>query len=305
MVKLFIQTKRMSSKSSKEKAQQDVAPEVVPITHIVFQEADITVLQEAMALDQSFGGDVIQIRDEFAVGPLEGLDDEEGWNNRVSWWRELIEISPYPNNLVGSFDDRKTVKELKQKLEEDEKVQLWIWVGQNGHDVCGYYWLISQLKEYEGRVLILYLNNLPFITEKGQLFYPTALHQIQPKEFLKAKKLCRRLTGIEFEGDGDEWKKLCTENSLIRILEGGKKIGNKEVSFYDNDILAGLTSEPQKGARAMHQILSKMKLKTGDVFLLWRMKALEREGKLQISGDPSKGWKEFEVTLKTIPSQEE
>ena len=61
-------------------------------------------------------------------------------------------------------------------------------MGQNAHDVCGYYWLISQLQPYQGRVIVLYMNNLPFINEKGQIFYPTALHEIQPKEFLKAKK---------------------------------------------------------------------------------------------------------------------
>jgi len=43
---------------------------------------------------------------------------------------------------------------------------------KNKHDVCGYYWLMSQLKDLQGRIYILYLNNLPFINDKGQIFYP-------------------------------------------------------------------------------------------------------------------------------------
>lgn len=272
--------------------------------HIVFQEADVAVLKKAIELDPSLQGRIVQIKDEFAVGPLDGIDTEEGWNAREAWWRELITGSPYSNDLVGSFDDRKTVQEIKSHLAEDTNKPIWIWMGQNGHDVCGYYWLIEQLKEYQGRIFVLYLNNLPFINEKGHIFYPTALHEIQPKEFLKAKKLCRKVTISEFEVDPDEWKKLMGENALIRILEGGKKIAGKEEDFYDPDILRVVTGEWQKGNRAMHNILAKMKIKTGDVFILWRMKKLVEQGKMEMNGDPAKGWKEFEVKLKSMQGEE-
>jgi hypothetical protein len=270
------------------------------MTHVVFQQADVNTLKKAIELDATLAGDVIQIKDDFAVGPLENLDTEEGWAARENWQRTLLNDSPYSNeNLVGSFDDRKTVEEIKQWLNENEKEELWIWMGQNQHDVCSYYWLISQLKEYQGRVVVLYFNNLPFINEKGQIFYPSALHEILPKEFLKAKKLNRKVTLSEFEVDPDEWKKLCNENAMIRILEGGKKIVGKNEDFYDNDILSGLGNDWQKGNRAMQSILGKMKIKTGDVFLLWRMKKLAGEEKIEINGDTSKSWKDFEVKLKT------
>jgi hypothetical protein len=54
----------------------------------------------------------------------------------------------------------------------------------------------------------------------------------------------------------------------------------------------------------MHAILSKLKIKTGDVFLLWRMKKLAGEDKIEIHGDTSRGWKEFEVKLKTAATDE-
>jgi hypothetical protein len=273
--------------------------------HIVFQQADVLTLKKAIDLDESLQGDILEIKDDFAVGPLENIDTEEGWAARENWWRELLAQSPYSHDqLVGSFDDRKTVEELKRRLDENETEVAWLWMGQNQHDVCGYYWLIPQLKEYQGRIFVLYLNNLPFINEKGQIFYPTTLHEIQPKEFLKAKKLSRAVTLSEFEVDPDEWKRLTAENAMIRILEGGKKIVGKETDFYDKDILTNLTSEFQKGNRAMANILGKMKIKTGDVFLLWRMKYLAGEDKLEINGDTTKSWKEFEVRLKSsIPTE--
>ena len=211
-----------------------------------------------------------------------------------------MDQSPYAgDNLVGSFDDRETVARLKKLLEEDQKEEVWIWMGQNQHDVCGYYWLIAQLKEFQGRVVVLYFNNLPFINDKGQIFYPTTLHEILPKEFLKAKKLNRKVTLSEFEVDPDEWKRLSTENAMIRILEGGKKIVGKEETFYDKDVLNGLSGEWQKGNRAMHHILGRMKLKTGDVFILWRMKYLAAQEKIEMNGETNRNWKDFEVKLKS------
>jgi hypothetical protein len=267
--------------------------------HVVFQQADVHTLKKAIELDETLTGDVIQIRDDFAVGPIDNLDSEDGWAARENWQRSLLNESPYSSeNLVGSFDDRKTVEEIKQRLDGNDKEELWIWMGQNQHDVCSYYWIISQLKDYQGKIVILYFNNLPFINDKGQIFYPAALHEILPKEFLKAKKLNRKITLSEFEVDPDEWKRLCNENAMVRILEGGKKIVGKDESFYDKDLLTGLSSEWQKGNRAMQSVLGKMKIKTGDVFLLWRMKKLAEEGKIEINGDTSKSWKDFEVRLK-------
>ena len=269
--------------------------------HIVFNEADIEVLKKAQALDDSLGGEVIIIRDDYAVGPIENLFETEGYQQRRDWWKSLIEVSPYDSEqLMHMVDDRMTVHNLKKALDENPKEEVWIWMGQNQHDVCGYYWLITQLSEYQGRIFVLYLNNLPFINEKGQIFYPTWLHEIQPKEFLKAKKLCRKVTLSEFEVDPDEWKKLSAENHYVRILEGGKKLAGKEVEFYDKDIMAGLTNDWQKGNKAMFSILGKMKVKTGDVFLLWRMIELGKEEKLEINGNTAKGWKDFEVKLKTV-----
>lgn len=272
--------------------------------HIVFQEADVETLKQAIALDESLAGEIFLIRDDFAVGPIADLDTEEGWELRRNWWMEKVAASPYSREETGQFDDRQTVARIREMLDEQESLEAWIWMAQNQHDVCGYFWLIPQLKEYQGRVVVLYFNNLPFINDKGQIFYPLNLHEIQPREFLKAKKLNRKVTLSEFEVDPDEWKRLANENAVVRVLEGGKKIVGKEEDYYDKDVITGLTGEWQKGHRAMHHILGKMKEKTGDVFLLWRMQKLAEEGRIEMQGDATKSWKDFEVKLKSsVPAE--
>ena len=266
--------------------------------HIVFNTADIEVLNQAFELDEEMRGEIVEIKDEWGVGPIQGLETEEGWNARVEWWRGLLKGSPYGEQLAGSFDDRKTVEALMQKLDADENEQAWLWMGQNQHDVTGYFWLMPQLRAYQGRLMIIFLNNLPFINEKGHLFYPWGLSEILPREAVKAKKLARPVTISEFEIDPDEWKKLSDENALVRILEGGKKIVGKEESFYDNEILKNCSGEWQKGSRLLSNTLNRMKIKTGDVFVMWRIQQLAATEKLEVNGDINKGWKDFDVRLK-------
>jgi hypothetical protein len=271
--------------------------------HIVFETANIAVLQQAIELDETIQGTILEIKDDYAVGPLGDIYATEGYQLRRDWWKSLLEFSPYTEQL-DLVDDKLTVHHLLKQLDEEPDTEVWIWMAQNAHDVCGYYWLMSQLKDYQGRVQVLYLNNLPFINEKGQIFYPSYLHEIQPKEFLKAKRLARPITLSEFEVDPDEWKKHCQESAMVRFLEGGKKIIGKEVSFFDKDILANINSEPQKLSKILTNTLSKMKVKTGDVFLVWRIRELINEGKLEAIGDWNKSWKDISVKMQGGKSQD-
>jgi hypothetical protein len=265
--------------------------------HIVFNASEVNLMRDVIKLDDSLSGNAIQVKDDFAVGPLIDIETAEGWNSRVSWWKELLKNSPYENDPQTFFDDRETVKGIKEQLNTNAAEQVWIWMGQNQHDVCGYYWFIQHFKEYQGRIQAIYLNNLPFINEKGQLFYPSWISEIQPKELLKAKRLARPVTMSEFEVDPDEWKKLCAENSMVRILEGGKKIVSRDETFYDGEILKNLTDDWQKATRVLTNTLHRMKIKTGDVFVMWRVKELISQGRIEVLGDINKTWKEFDLKL--------
>jgi hypothetical protein len=265
--------------------------------HIVFNTADVDVLKQAMDMEASMAGEVIEIKDDYAVGPLTNLYTEEGRTARNAWWKQVLQGGDY-DGLVekGVVNDDATAALLKEKLDADEAEVIWIWAAQNKHDVSGYYWLMSQLKDYQSRIFILYLNNLPFINEKGHIFYPEWIHVIPPKEFLKARKLARPITLSEFEVDPDEWKRLCGEGKMARILEGGKKLAQYDADYYDTDLRKFITPEWQKASKIIHQFLHKNKQTTGDAFLLWRLKCLIAEGNLDVQGD-LKGMKDFEIKL--------
>jgi hypothetical protein len=273
--------------------------------HIVFQQADAEVLRKSFELDETLSGEIIEIKDDFAVGPIKDIYSPEAIEGRRNWWRMVLQGGDYDGHVDnGSVDDVNTVSELIERLRSDEKEIVWIWAAQNKHDVSGYYWLIGQLKEFQGRIYILYLNNLPFISEKGNIFYPENLFEIPPKEFLKARKLARPVTLSEFEIDPDEWTRLQNEEKGVRILEGGKKLVQYDDDFYDGDLKKFITPDWQKASRIIHQFLSKNKHKTGDAFLLWRLKLMLANGGFDVQGEV-KNMKDFEVKLPAKQAVEE
>ena len=267
--------------------------------HVVFNEPDVEVIKKAIELDASLSGEVLLIRDDYAVGPLLDIYTPEGAAERKDWWRMIFAGSDHEGIVdEGKVNDEQVLLNIKEALANEEAEQVWIWAAQNKHDVCGYYWLVAQLSEFHGRVEILYLNNLPFINEKGNIFYPDWLSQIQPKEFLKAKKLARPITTSEFEVDADEWNKITADGKMVRLLEGGKKLIQKDVDYYDADLTKYITADAQKANKVINAFLSKNKETTGDAFMLWRLKELALQPQFEVQGE-LKGLKDFDIKKRT------
>lgn len=267
--------------------------------HIVFNRPDVEVLQKAIELEESMQGDVIQIQDDYAVGPLLNVYIGEGIERRKNWWSEVLAGGDYDRKAdTGEVDDYKTVAELVGTMRRNPDEIIWIWAAQNKHDVSGYYWLLHYMKEFQGRVHILYLNNLPFINEKGLIFYPQWLSEIPLKEFLKARKLARPITLSEFEVDPDEWTKLCNEDNGVRVLEGGKKLVQAGYDYYDAELIKFITNDWQKASKIINQFLTKAKSTTGDAYLLWRLKTMVANELLDAQGE-LKNMKDFELKLKS------
>jgi hypothetical protein len=269
--------------------------------HIVFNGPDVKLLQQAIELDESLQGEMVLIRDDYAVGPLTNIYVGEGIEQRRQWWQQVLAGGDYEGKANGGeVDDYKTVAELVGTLRRDENEVIWIWAAQNKHDVCGYYWLLKYIAEFQGRVFILYLNNLPFINEKGNIFYPNWISEIPAKEFLKAKKLAREITLSEFEVDPDEWTKLCNENNGIRLLEGGKKLQGEGYDFYDAELKRYVTKDWQKASKIIHNYLAKAKHNTGDAYLLWRLKTIIAQEQFDVQGKIA-NMKDFEVKIPSAP----
>src|SRR3982750_1912752 len=100
--------------------------------HIVFNEADIKVLQQAIELDESLAGEIVCIKDDYAVGPLDNIYIGEGIEARKQWWREVLAGGDYDGKVdSGEVDDYKTIAELVGNMRRDAEQKIWLWAAQN------------------------------------------------------------------------------------------------------------------------------------------------------------------------------
>lgn len=266
------------------------------IIHLVFQQEAAEVLRESFALDDCAKGDVVVVNEDYSVGNIAGIFEAEGWQKRKNFWKSIEEETYTHNEEPDEMsEDKLNIHKLLKEMKEKPDMHLWIWMGQNEQDVCGYYQIISQLSELCGRVYVLYLNNLPFINEKGGIFYPSRLAEILPREFVKARKLVREVSVAEFELDGEEWKKLCSEDAFVRTLEGGKKIVSQPGNYYDQQILKVLGRESCRLSRLLSNLSSKSKINKPEKFWIWRLRHMLMNDTLLMAGD----WaKQKDITLK-------
>jgi hypothetical protein len=250
--------------------------------HIVFESRGAELLTAAMDMDESLDGEIKCIADDYSVGPISDLFSDHGLAERANWWHMVrgTDISS-----AGNDADTATLSNVVQRMEEEEFDQVWIWMAPNARDICGYYWLISRLKAFSGRVFLISLNNLPFISDKGTVFYPLSLSEIPPREFIKAKKLARTVTPAEFETDPDEWFRLAAENKNLRVLEGGKKIVQYDEDYFDKSLQHFLQPVFQKIPRLTQQYLLKSPVKTNEYFLQWRVKQMAGAGLAELLGE--------------------
>jgi len=254
--------------------------------HIVFDAKGAAELSAAMDIDDSLDGETILIRDDYSTGPLRDIFTAEGQDYRRQWW-SAISDGHGGHTVEGSDEESDSLKlqRVIERMEQEEFDQIWIWVAPNAKDVCGYYWTISLLNAFAGRIYVLHLNNLPFISDKGTVFYPSFLAEIPPREFVKARRLARAVSSAEFETDPDEWTRICEGDKNLRLLEGGKKLIQQEDDYYDKSLLNFLQPVFQKIPRTLHQYILKSQEKVNETFLLWRLKQLVISGVAEQQGD--------------------
>lgn len=256
--------------------------------HIMAGQAAADNLKNAFELDENLRGEILVFHDQLALGPIL-MEEGQTFDELRTAYHHLL----HPESQEMMQEDAALKSWIEKALAEEEPVCFWL--SPCAMDVCAYYRILPYFKNHPGMLHIIAINGLPFLNEKGQLFYPNSFAQIPAREFMKTKRLLREVTPSEFETDGDEWARLCAENTWVRTYEGGKKIISRDVSYYDAQIQAVIGTEFQKASKILNESLKKTALQHAETFLSWRIRTLATSGQFQTQGDLNKGLKDFEV----------
>jgi Domain of unknown function (DUF1835). len=252
--------------------------------HVINGTENAERLKDAISLDDTLQGEIITLHDNPAFGPLSIENNDE---YRKEWY------SSFQFDLSNiTLNQEALASLLRSAVEQDEPVCLWI--APNAWDICTYYQMTYIFRKHPGLFHTIQIIGLPFLNEKGQLFYPTYFHQIPAKEFSKTKRLIKEVSTAEYEVDGDEWIKLASEHSLLRMYEGGKKIVSKEATILDNPIIYHTGDGFAKASKIVQEVMKKNNLQYYLPYLQYRTIQLIEQGIL-IANDTNKSWKDIEI----------
>jgi hypothetical protein len=269
------------------------------IYHFITGTQACTQLQEAIEKEPEMQGTIVCMEDALSIGPLQPSEGESFRTLRENYYKEL---SPNEKNPVQCPELDK-VDEIIQRLQEDNAAIVWFWVAPAAVDICAYYWLLTKLACFTGRLYVVNIAGLPFLDENGKLFYPKSFKEIPAKEMIKARKLARAITPAEREVDVEEWRKILAENTDIRLYEGGKKIQGKNADHFDSLLLSFCSGQMQKASKILRQTISRYQPPVPDLFLLHRLRYLVQSGKLIAQGNIEKPANEWDI--KTVETQPE
>lgn len=263
--------------------------------HIVFEQNSKERLEEFFKTEFIFSGEIFVLEDDYSVGPLT-IDVSQIFEIRKMWWSEVLKHSPYIKN-IDKVNDNQVIFAIKQYLEVDSNNQICIWYLPNAHDLTGYFLLLQLLQNYISQISTIFLHNLPFLNEKGQLFYPKYLNEIPISELKKTTRFIKQFPLNDLEIENEAWNKITEQNRYLRLYDSGKKLLNYEADYLDKDIISFLQNTPQKMIKIIHQYQHKYKNYISDVFIGWRLIELIKGNKILANLEDNLGWKEIEVRI--------
>ncbi|PQJ10215.1 hypothetical protein CJD36_016115 [Flavipsychrobacter stenotrophus] len=261
------------------------------IYHIVTGDMAAAPLAQAIEMEPSMAGTVIVIKDVLSVGPIQKEEGQKFSELRSAFWQDVVLSEKNPIEA----DDLERLILVGNELYKDPTAQIWIWNAPSPADVCTYHWAMKYVGKWKGRLYVVNIAGLPFLDENGKLIFPKNISEILPKELVKARKLARLVTPAEVEIDTEEWDKLVKENAGIRTLEGSKRLTSRAETYYDNQLMAYVTPQFQKASKVINNLLAKVSVPTGDLYLGWRLRKMGEAGLVHMQGEVNKGLKDFEV----------
>ncbi len=240
--------------------------------HIIVGDVAAENLKAAFELDENLKGDVLVLKDTLGIGPI--AVDQKGHDGvRTTFWRGML-----GEDFEGVMDAHRVKQIIEHAQEQEEPVCLWM--APCVSDVCAYYYLLTQFKDYPGMFHVIIIDSLPFLNEKGAVFYPRNFGEVLPKEFIKTKRLLKEVSPADYETEGETWQNLQAENAMVRVHKGGKEIVSADETYFDTIIYNTVSKEPQKGSKIIRQALGKTDQTVSDVFLYSRLAQMAQNGQI-------------------------
>lgn len=272
--------------------------------HLLYRTARQQAITEVLLADASFATEVYFLEDDYSLGTIQDIDQSGA--DRNAFWQAL---EPYMSVKDATVQhpyqaDQKLLQQIEKALQANTDQQICIWFANNAPETCAYLRILWYFKNYAEQIRQIHIDNLPFFSPEGRIFFPKQIAEIELHELLKCKQLLRQPSLAEIEIDVAEWDTLKEVSSDIRILKSPKLLESAAMdTTLDLYIKQFFQLHPKtaKVARVVKDIHKKYG-NYADAVVLARIDRLVQSGALQWHGERAKHFVDCDIALPQVVS---
>ncbi|WXR60944.1 DUF3658 domain-containing protein [Peptostreptococcaceae bacterium AGR-M142] len=247
-------------------------------THIVFGDSAKGSLKYFFENNENdYSGEVVGLLDDLSVGPLNDIDKEEGFRQRIYWINNLNkEVMPY-------FEEySKAVVDSYNNLNDIDKTHtIIIWHGNNSSDQVGLRYIISKLENKN--IYEVDVSKQPIMFFKDEAYIPRALGECSIENIEKVILNMKKIDNERLEELKNDWQELRNSKENLRIVKDSKILGVEE-DFYDSKIVANTGFNFKMAARIIGKTMGESKHLVTDTYIDYRIRKLIEQGKIKYQG---------------------
>lgn len=239
------------------------------------------------SLGLSFGS----IRD-----PLCAEDRLESHKVLFSFWNDALEqeMNQEITGLAAALE------EVRNRVANGEAVR--IWYSDIPDELCGFYWLMDQLRSLpDGHGTIYALKQPAFLESENEIRCFRGWGEIEPGEFYKFTDLAVPVSDFMCRYYSNMWRQLQEENTRIRACVNGNLVSAPD-DLYDFYIQKEIDAQPDEFREAIvvGNVLGKYNPGISDGYIHYRIAKMVDAGKLIAVTAPKKDDPGYWRTLKKV-----
>lgn len=213
-----------------------------------------------------------------------------------SFWDADLETQSR-EQLTEAAEALETIKE-RVAAGEDAR----IWYSDTPDELCGFYWLMDQLRNLpkdHGRLYTI--KQLKFEEIGEEIRMNNGWGGIEPGQFHRYLPLAAEISDFQCRYFGNAWRELQQENSLIRACINGR-LSSAPEDLFDFYIQREIDAQPDefREAKVVGGILGKYEPGIGDGYIHYRIDKLVQNGTLTALTAPGEGEPGYWRTLKKV-----
>lgn len=187
-------------------------------------------------------------------------------------------------------DAADSLSAIRRRAEAGEELR--IWYSSQPDELCGFYWFMDQLQQWDswgGPVLTVQLPEWEPV-RNDQLVRKNSWGDVAPGEWHRYVALQQPLTPALRQFCSSHWRELQRENAPLRAVLNGRLVSAPQ-TLYDSFILREIeAADPSfQEAAVVGRVLGKYQLGIGDGWVALRIEEMIGAGRLEIVTDSPKG----------------